>query len=246
MKITATNVITTGVQVMMTLALGFFILTCAFFMVSESLDAKKNFNQVEQLVITDTGRLHVYDGLDFTVGPADYGVPRKCVIVTSDTTGSVYVQDATVAVPGDKVIPSDFCVDAILDHSSNWQSHAPAQPNGFGERLFGTVIALAVLLAGGYLIMQIPALLIASVYLPAYQYVKLITIAFMLPIFIFIGIFVHSIWSYTPSYWVTPDNKAVKTTSVYISGDGSLYKAPDTLYDWTESETGDKLPERIR
>lgn len=246
MKITPTNIVTSGVQVLMTMALGFFILTCAFFMVSESLDAKKNLAQVEQLDIVDTGRIHVYDGRDFTVGSPDYGVPRKCVVVVSDSTNTTYIQDATVALPGSPVIPSDFCASAVVDYVSNWEQYAPAHSVSLGELVFTTVIALVVLLSGGYLIMQIPALLVAAVYTPAFQFVKLITVAFMLPIFIFVGIFVSAMWSHEPSYWVTPNRHSVKTESVYITGDGSLYKAPDKLYDWTESETGDKLTERIR
>lgn len=242
--ITPTNILSTGVQVLMTMATGFFILVCTFFMVSETLDAKKNMAQVEQLDITDTGRLHVFDGRDFTV--SDYGVPRKCVIVVSDSTKAITWQDATVVAPGEPVTTSDFCANAILDYSANWEQYAPVQQGAIAERIFGTVIALAVLLSGGYLIMQIPALMVALVYMPAFQYVKIITVAFMLPIFLFVGIFVHSMWSYTPSYWLTPNRHTVETSFVYITGDGSLYKAPEKLYDWTESETGDKLTERIR
>lgn len=236
-----TNILSSGIEVIKTLAVGFFMLAFLFFFISETKTGFDNYNFIQSLDVVDTGRLHVFDGRDFTVGMADYGVPRKCIVLIRDSDSSFQFTDATVAAPGGDPIPANtFCADNIVTKAFNWELYTNPQPGSTGERIFQSIVVCLVMLSGGYLVMRIPALLVGLFSERAFYAYRLVTILFMAPVFLFCAFFLHGLWSYSPSYWNSSVG-TVTTDAVYITRDGSLYKAPDNMYSWTDTDTGNKL-----
>lgn len=244
MRISPTNLLTSGFQIVITIALGAFMIINAAVIGFKVMDGYDNYQAVQRLDVVATGRLHVFNSRDFTYSPQ--GVQRKCEALQNYSTNEIVVRDTTVAVADVVVAPkSNFCNDLFVKNIAHWQKYAPAEDGmGFASRLFWSIVLGLVIMSGAYLVASIPATLLSLAIPGLMTWARVITVIFTIPVIAFSFFFLVSVWTTKGTYWNPPGYASVDTTEVFITKDGSLYKAPETFYDWTDSTTGNKLTER--
>lgn len=234
MRITSTWLLTSAAQVLITIALGAFMLINAAVIGFYVLDAYDNYAKKESLNIVSTGRIHTFNSLEFTTNKL--GVQRNCIAIAEDNGR------ASVREDGDwegNIALGNFCHQLFsADNLTNWQDMAP-KTNGVGriEKAMWSIGFLFVFMAGTILVTKIPANAIAMVVPGLYPYVRLFSLLLTLPVLVFWAVFVSSAWSYHPSYWKSRDGYTVETEKVFIAADRKIYKAPETLFGWTDSHT---------
>lgn len=233
MKVTSTWLLTSAAQVLITIAVGAFMIINAAVISFYVIDGYSNYRKMKALDIVAVGRVHTFDSLEFTTNPN--GTQRHCVAGTAN--GRLVVRenanwDGTLA-------NGDFCRKLFsTDNVSNWTSLAPTS-NGLSttEKVLWSLGFLIVFVTGAYLVATIPATMVGILAPGLAQLTKVVAMLLTLPVWLFWGVFVASAWSYHPSYWKSPDGYTVDTQKVFITSDRRMYKAPDTVFGWTSSHT---------
>lgn len=234
MKITSTWLLTSAAQVLVTIAVGAFMLINAAVISSYVFDGYKNYSKMESANVIMTGRVHHFNSMEFVSNPN--GVMRNCTAVTA-SNGRMVVREA-----GDwegHIPPGEFCGQLMsAKNLTNWKDMAPTS-NGTGilAKLFWSAGFFVVFIGGAFLVGTIPANVVGTLIPGLAPYVKVIALLLTLPVLLFWAVFVKSAWSYHPTYWKSPDGYVVTTEKVFITGDRKLYTAPETLFDWTSSNT---------
>lgn len=234
MKITSTWLLTSAAQVVITIAVGAFMLVNAAVIGFYVIEGYGNYQKKESADVILTGRVHKFSSLEFTTNPA--GTMRTCVGVTA-SNGRMVVREL-----GDwegNLPAGDFCGQLFsASNLTNWKHMAPTS-NGTGvlEKVLWSIGFFVVFMAGAYLVASIPANLVAIALPGLAPIAKLMALAFTLPVLLFWAVFVTSAWQYHPSYWKSPDGYVVETEKVFITRDKRVFTAPETLFGWTSSNT---------
>lgn len=234
MRITSTWLLTSAAQVILTIAIGAFMIINAAVIGFYAKDGYDNYSKKQAMHVVAEGRIHTFHSLEFTTTPL--GTQRHCVALVPDHG------NATVREYGDwqgNIPPGDFCQQLFnAGNLSLWNDFAPTS-NGMSsvEKLLWSFGFLIVFISGAILITNIPANAIALMVPVLAPFVRLISVVLTLPVFLFWGVFVSSAWSYNPSYWKSRDGYIVNTEKVFIAADHKLYKAPETLFGWTDNHT---------
>lgn len=238
MKITSTWLLTSAVQVIITIALGAFMIVNAAVISFYVIEGYGNYQKKESVDVILTGRVHKFSSLEFTTSPA--GTMRTCVGVTA-SNGRIVVREL-----GDwegNFPAGDFCGQLFsASNLTNWKDMAPTS-NGSSvlEKVLWSIAFFIVFMSGAYLVASIPANLVAIGIPGLAPYAKLMALVFSLPVLLFWAVFVTSAWQYHPSYWKSPDGYVVETEKVFITRDKRVFTAPETLFDWTSSNTMQEL-----
>lgn len=226
-KITPTSVLTSGFHVLLTIALGAFLLLTAAVVIFKVADGMDSHARVEALGPVKTGRVHIYEYQDYSRYTTGEG--RQCVFVNID---------------GEAPRSSGNCTK-VVERVDQWRSYAPEGKMGNVERFLWSLLLFVVFGTAAYLIAGIPAHMVALALPPLMGWVRLITIVMTLPILILMIIFFSSVWTFVPTYWMTSDGWPVDTQEVFIDRDNNMYTKPSTLYHWTKPDTGTKLVEKV-
>lgn len=238
MKITSTWLLTSAAQVVITIAVGAFMLVNAAVIGFYVIEGYQNYQKKESADVILTGRVHRFSSMEFTTNPV--GTMRTCIGVTA-SNGRMLVREL-----GDwqGIIPKgDFCGQLFsADNLTNWKEMAPIT-NGTSvlEKVFWSIAFFVVFMAGAYLIAAIPANMVAIAIPGIASITKIITLTLTLPVLLFWAVFVTSAWQYHPSYWKSPDGYVVETEKVFITRDKRVFTAPETLFGWTSSKTMQEL-----
>lgn len=227
--ISPTKLLTSGVNVAVAWVLGLMTLSVLFVTFNYVVDGRRNYNEIQNLDIVAEGRLHKFDGITSKNGSNI--VHHSCVAV--EVNNDVMMRD--MSAPSGS---SAYCETLFRSYLPQWQILASPNPTSIIERSFWTVLISVVLLAGFYLALRIPAILICCVIRPLTPYYNTITFLFMLPVLYLLALFVSSAWQYHPKLWVTPDGRGVSTEAVYVTKSGDLYNRPESLFDWTDAKAG--------
>lgn len=234
MKITSTWLLTSAAQVVITIAVGAFMLVNAAVIAFYVIEGYGNYQKKESADVILTGRVHTFSSLEFTTNPD--GTMRTCVGVTANN-GQMMVREL-----GDwegNLPAGDFCRQLFsANNLTNWKGMAPTS-NGTNvlEKVLWSIAFFVVFMSGAYLVASIPANLV-TISLPGLASIaKVMALAFTLPVLLFWAVFVTSAWQYHPSYWKSPDGYVVETEKVFITRDKRVFTAPETLFGWTSSNT---------
>lgn len=234
MKITSTWLLTSAAQVVITIAVGAFMLVNAAVIGFYVVEGYGNYQKKESADIILTGRVHKFSSLEFTTNPA--GTMRTCVGVTA-SNGQMLVHELS---DWEGNLPAgDFCGQLFsASNLTNWKEMAPTS-NGTSvlEKVLWSIAFFVVFMAGAYLVASIPANLVAIALPGIASITKVIALTFTLPVLLFWAVFVTSAWQYHPSYWKSHDGYVVETEKVFIMRDKRVFTAPETLFGWTSSKT---------
>lgn len=237
MKITATSLLTSAAQVIITIMLGAFMIINAAVIFFYVFDGYKNYQKKESVDVVMTGRIHHFDSLEFSTNPN--GVQRHCVAVTAN--GRMVVREDA---DWNGSLPSgNFCEKLFNSHNINhWEEMAPTSNNtSIVEKLFWSFAFLLVFMTGAYFITTIPSNLVGILVPGLASLTKVMAMLLTLPVLVFWGVFVSSAWAYHPAYWKSPDGYTVKTEKVFITRDNRMFKAPETVFAWSNNDTMTEL-----
>lgn len=225
MKVTSTWLMTSAAQVLITFVVGAFMFINAAVITFYVFEGYQNYQKKQSMHVVETGRLHDFHSLEFTRDPN--GTQRHCTALDT-SSGRMLIRDG-----------SGFCRQMM---NNDWKRLAPST-NGVStsEKLFWSAGFLLVFMAGAYLVGSIPANLVGLVLPGLAPFIKIIALLFTLPVLLFWAILVSSAWTYHPTYWTTPDGYTVDTQKVYITSDRRAFKAPETLWDWTSTQTMEEV-----
>ncbi len=226
-KITPTSVLTSGFHVLMTIALGAFMLLAAAVVIFKVADGMDSRARVEALGPVKTGRVHIHEYQDYSRYTTGEG--RQCVFVNID---------------GEAPRSSGNCTK-VVERVDHWRDYAPDSSMGNVERFLWSVLVFVVFGAAAYLIASIPAHMVALMLPPLMVWVRFITIVMSLPVLVFMAVFFSSVWTHVPMYWMASDGRPVDTQEVFIDRDNNMYTKPSTRYHWTKPDTGTKLVEKV-
>ncbi|QDJ96279.1 hypothetical protein Xoosp13_92 [Xanthomonas phage Xoo-sp13] len=228
-NISPTTLITSGVGVAVSWVIGLMTVSVLFVVFSYLNDARNNYNAVKQLDIVSVGRIHTFSGITSKNGSNI--VHHDCVAV--EVNNDVMMRDKS-APSGS----SAYCNNLFIEYLPNWKLLASPDSMKIIERSFWSVAICVVVIAGFYLALRIPAILICCVVKPLMPYYNLVTFVFLLPVFYVLALFLSSAWEYHPKLWVTPDGRGVSTEAIYVTKDGSLYNRPESSFEWTQAKAG--------
>lgn len=228
MKITPTSLLSSTVSAVMTIALGWFMIISASFIIFCVLDGYKNYQKYKQIDVAYTGYYHSFHFLETESHPL--GTTRWCVALTTD---KYYVAREIL-----KKTPGDFCERLMSRNNLGaWRAMVPANKSSTIELLFWSAVFFIVFMTSAYIWATIPSNLFAML-VPKYApLVKLFAIILTLPVFVFWCVFVWEAWNPEPTHWVSPNGYSVKVTKVFVTKDNRMFIAPTSLYDWSSNDT---------
>lgn len=220
-----------ALNTIITLALGF--ITAVFFivMLMEFVDYRDNVSKINSLDVVDTGRVHIFAGMDYTNSSMEY---RKCVVL--ERNGRVSWEDVT---PNPRTA-STLC-EGIASKAKSWQANTYA-PGASGGDAFLTVAVLIPFVLSAWFVLFVLVIFFAIVTRWEWLGTNALKVSGILaiPLLVF-GLFylggshmsTNTVWQYK--------NHVVDTSEVYITRDGSLHRKASTLAEWTDTNIGSKI-----
>lgn len=230
MKITPTSLLTTGTRMLITYLLGAFMFINLAVIATYSVDAYDNLQQYKALDVPFEARLFKFHGTEFVSDPA--GVNTHCYALMIGEF--VHISNAR----------NKFCRQVFtVENLTNWKKMAPVNKSSrFVEATFWGIMFFLVFLGGFFLIATIPANIMGSLFTGFARYTNIAALVFSLAIILpFWTLFTIAAVTPAQSYWMTPDGYTVSTSKVFVGPDAQLYKAPDSLFGWTSTQTMEKV-----
>lgn len=233
-EFTPTYVLTSVIHVLIIYIIGAFMLINAAFIGFHVYDGYSNYQKKEALGNVVTGRVHKFTSMEFKTSSS--GTLRACTAI--DINGNITVRETKQS----STPSSNFCNELFSDNLvRNWKYLAPVS-NGtsFAEKVMWSGLFFIVFMAAAYLFAVIPAAIVGVAVPELAGLLRLITLAFTTPVVIFWAMFAYSGWTYNPTHWTSPDGYTIQTEKVFITKDKKVYTAPESLFDWTSSNTMQK------
>lgn len=230
--ITPTTFFSMSTHIIISFLIGMFMLVNLFLVIEHVRDASSNYREYLSKDVVLTGRVHKFLGADFTTNKS--GTVRNCF--AAEANGHIVVRAGNNSQ--NEPDTSGFCQRLFEKNIvSNWEDYVPERKSSFIGTFFWTIVLLSIVGTAAYMIGQFPALLIVLAVPKMADWIRPLTIVFMIPFMIFWLAFISSGWQHHPSGWISPDGYVIKTTKAFFTSDGKAYTAPETLYDWSNSHT---------
>ena len=215
-NITPTDVTTTVVNLALGYFVGFIILVSTAVMLERYYTAWENIKEYNSLNIVETGQYHV--------ASLAY---NECVALETD--------DEVLLTAGAEC-------ERVFKNVERWKDYRYPGP-GFIESLFMTLFFGGLSLFVIYQIISLPFWTVAYLSKSA-SFAYLFGLMLFTPMFLSFMLLVSAGWQNSNVAW--KDSVSVRTSRVYITDDDQWYKAPNTLWDWGDGSTMQKItgPER--
>jgi hypothetical protein len=232
MKITPTNLLSTGAHVLIYWFVGVFMLVNAAVIGIYVSEGFHNYGKYQDANITHTVQYHKFLSHEFTTNPR--GVLRYCTALTDGP--KVAIRELPNA---QGVIPAgDFCKQ-MMGTAPNWKSKIPTKKmtlGNYAENLFGAVMFFLIFMSGAYLVATIPANALGLMFSFLLPYTRVLAMVFTIPVLFFWILFVKDAWNPNPTYWHY-EERVVETHKVFMNDKGQMFIAPYTLFGWTDPDT---------
>lgn len=197
--------------------------------------AFENIRKYQQLDIVDTGRIHLHEKHPQVCSALE----RNGRLEVRDLTPYDFVQTEL----GYRSLRRDYC-QRVLSGAREWRRYQMQYYSSTGENLFFSVFLTVILLYGWSVLIALSAV-IGFMLTNSFRAGVIAGSAALLPFAFGVGVFLSAAWAPRDTSWDTSAGR-VETYRVYISRNGALYRAPDHLFEWTESSTLSDLSKKAR
>lgn len=230
-NITPTNLISSAATILIGWIVGLILLAAIAMGYFKVVDGFDNYQRYQTMGIVEEARVHIFDGRYNGDPITCAAVERDSGISWADTT--VLFDDAVQS--RDKAAAYAFC-NKLMYNSTHWKDFVVDGKNSIGENIFWTTMFVLLYVFVVYMLAIMVGSIVAMMTKSPRAIIAVILFCLVLPVSFMLGIFLSSAWTDSPNHWVA-DGYSVETHLVFIDESGLLYKAPDTLYDWSDSGT---------
>lgn len=214
--------IQSGLNILLTLAFGVLMVGSALFALKEFGTYRTNVEQVAAIDVVEKGRVHILDVP---------GVAVKCFILDAPS-------GQTMRVIGSNAKGLAAC-DSIKDETGSWKSHGVERKSNSISLVGGITLTLVMFISAAAWV-SIPLLILVwltrSEWL--YENVKILALVLALPALIYFGGFTLGTTFNAPVKMWLHNGAPVHTHEVLVDKDGKIYRAPESVYHWTDPYVG--------
>lgn len=202
------------------------------------LTAYENLQKKQEADIILEARLHEFSSTEFVTSPTK-GTVRTCRAIT---TGKVRPVIRELDGRGNYVDVSSFC-STMMSHENlnNWKDKSRFVGPSIIEMLLWSIGFFIVFMVAAFLVMSIPANLIALLFPSLIPVARIIALGMTLPVLIFWAVMTEAALTPVPTHWHDANGYLVTSNRVFVSRDYKMYTAPEQLFDWANSGTISEL-----
>lgn len=216
-KLTPTEVLTSGANIIIATILGFATLVAFLLMLFTITDGLRNHKRLNEFDSIGVARAHIIQD----------NARYPCIILQLDNGKVIYDRNTPKCLETARAV-------------TNWQHNAITKSSdGVGTVLVWSILGLIFIIAM-YPMARIPGILISALFPPATPLLPFMTFICLLPGIFFVWFAVGSSFGKPPIAWKNPNGDVVRTEMVYVTKD-ALYKKPDNMYGWTDPNAGMQL-----
>lgn len=208
-----------GINLVISFALGIAMVGGGAFMLFKCMDYRNNVQQIKQLDIVDAGRIHNY---------SPPGTVGRCFILES----SKGVQLKAIGASPEAL---SKCEDAKAA-SASWENHKWVKDKSIFQLSMGVFLALFLFVTAiGYAIIPVSILVMITKNEWLYENARIFIVILALPVLIYgMSHTLGNTFNPPATTWLH-EGMPVQTYNVYLTSDGKAYRAPESVYDWSET-----------
>lgn len=240
-KITPTALLSSAANMVFIYLIGAFMIITMAVVGEYVITAYQNYNKMQDADVLFEARIHRFGSMEFETNP--HGEIRYCTAITTGKNRPV-VRERNHE--GKSVPVGQFCANQMThERLNNWKKNAITANHSKFETMLWAVGFFFVFMAATYLVVSIPANLLGLVFTPLLPFTKIIALVMTLPVVVFWAFMTEAAFTPVPSAWHDANGYVVETQKVFVTRDHRMYKAPEQLFDWTESGTMSEVKEKF-